>query len=125
MLHAQPSVRRGLLLVVLCCIVGCGQENTKPESAVLIVQAKKALADGDKESALEALAASIEADPSAWAYAMRARLYAESGKDDLAKTDVQAGLVIDKENAELKWIQQQLKRPVEKRFQDDELPTSK
>jgi Tfp pilus assembly protein PilF len=118
--------RSSIVLVVLAlCICGCDSGDFVPKSAALIVQAKEAVEQGDKEAALAALGKSIDAEPSSWAFAMRARLYAEAGEDEKADSDVQAGLKLDNENAELKWIQKELKRPVEKRFQSNELPTSK
>lgn len=54
-----------------------------------------ALAAGDKETAIKELDASIAAQPDAWAYFQRGRLFAEKGEDDKSLADCAAGLGLD------------------------------
>jgi Tfp pilus assembly protein PilF len=106
-----------LVLLLVGSMVGCGKEQEIPPAAMHIAAARTALRQGDKTAALRELGASIEIEPSVWAYALRAELYAESGRDDDALADCQAGLQLDADNAQIQWILQELKRPPSNRFQ--------
>ena len=97
-------------------VLGCSQEPSLDESATLFVEAKQALADGDKDKALELLTSSIEFRPDPWALCARARLYAETGEDENARADIEAGLELDAEHTDLLWLQKQLKKNPRSRF---------
>ena len=98
-------------------VAGCGAKRDGPKSAALIVSAKEAMAAGDSEGALKAVNEAIVVEPSAWAYALRAKIHAKAGSDAEARDDCEAGLKLDESNEELKWILDELERPVGERFQ--------
>jgi Tfp pilus assembly protein PilF len=79
--------------------------------------AQDALAKNDQETALKELTNSINAGPDPWAYYQRAKIYTEKGEDEKAKADCQAGLALDPEHVELKWLQGELAKPSQQRFQ--------
>jgi Tfp pilus assembly protein PilF len=102
----------------LLSIGGCGSSAPSTEKSYdHFVAAAKALETGDKETALTELSATIEKAPSDWAYFERARLLAESGREQEAAADVQKGLELAPQNANLKWLDAELKKPADKRFQ--------
>ena len=110
------SVVIGLLSLVL---LGCGGQK-KPElseSRNFLVEARRAIGSGDLAKALEALDASIKSEPSLWAHLDRAKIHATSGNDDSARADCKAVLGFDPENRDIPWIQKELKKSVDKRFQ--------
>ena len=112
----------GLTFVCL----GCGsEENTAPKSAEFIVEAREALEAGDQAKALQALDSSIDAEPTVWGYALRAKLYAETGRDTDAAADCEAGLQIDPSNQELMWIKAELEKPAAKRFKTESVTANK
>ena len=108
-----------LLAISLAVLGGCGGGGGVPPSSELIVQAREALAAGDRESARKILDQAVEADQSVWALAMRARMHAEDGDDAAATADCEAGLAVDQANFEIRWVLEELKKPTDKRFQDD------
>ena len=65
---------------------------------------------------MELLDASIAARPDPWAYLERAKLRAENDDDAAAKADVEAGLELDPEHADLLWLQKELKKSKRSRF---------
>ncbi len=97
-------------------VLGCSQEPSLDESATQFVEAKQALADGDKDKALELLTSSIEARPDPWALWERAKIYAENGADDDAQADIDAGLELDPEHSDLLWLQNEMKKRPTSRF---------
>ena len=106
-----------LLAVVVVLAAGCGYSEPKlDEAAMLFVEAKQALGDGDKEKAIELLSTSIDARPDPWALWERAKIYAEKGADDDAKADIKAGLELDPEHADLLWLQNEMKKRPTSRF---------
>lgn len=114
-----------LTATILFC-GGCGGDGDDvPASAALIVEARQAIDAGDTTKAMESLDASIAAEPTAWAYALRARVQAEAGSDDAALADCDAGLKLDETNEELMWIKSELRKPKEKRFQKEVMPSKK
>ena len=100
--------------------VGCGGGDGEiPLSAALIVEAQEAMDAGETTKAVEALDASIAAEPTIWAYAIRARIHAETGNDQAAEADCLAGLAMDETNEELAWVKRELKKPKDKRFKEE------
>ena len=107
-----------LLVAVLLSVGGCGGSSTSTEKSYdHFVAAAKALEAGDKETAFQELSATIEKSPSDWAYFERARIAAEQGRDQEAAADVQKGLELQPANANLKWLDAELKKPAAQRFQ--------
>lgn len=107
------------LLLLLVAAIGC-QGSRGPQlddSQEKFVAAQQALATGDTGKAMELLTASIEARPGPWAYYVRAKLYAEAADDANALADCGAGLELDPENSDLKWLRDEIKKPPGQRFQ--------
>jgi len=100
-------------------LLGCGgQEHSKTKEArSYFVEARRAIGSGDTAKALEALSASIESEPSSWAYIQRARINAESGNDQAVSEDCKSLLELDPKNRDVPWLEGELKKPKEKRFQ--------
>jgi hypothetical protein len=108
----------GFLAAVLLCAGGCGGgSSSASKSYDHFVAAATALETGDKETAFKELSATIEMSPSDWAYFERARLLAEQGRDAEATADVQRGLELQANNANLQWLAAELKKPANERFQ--------
>lgn len=110
----------GWALAAACLMVapGCGPKEQKLNPAAEhFVAARKALETGDKATALTELDAAIAAGPDVWMYVERAKLHADEGRDDQAKADVEAGLKLDAENGDLKWLDKELKKAKNRRFQ--------
>lgn len=105
----------GLFILLSLCF-GCSEKSVLDEAATNLVEAQKAIAEGDRVKAMELLDASIAAGPDTWSYYERARLHADNGDDAKAKSDIEAGLELDEEHSELLWLQKQLKKPKNKRF---------
>jgi hypothetical protein len=107
-----------MLLACLPAVVGCGEEGPKlSDSSTYLIEARRAYADGKLDDAITALNSSIEAGPSEWAHLERARIYAIQGKDAEAQADLTALATLSPENRDAPWIQGELKKPVDKRFQ--------
>jgi len=105
-------------LIVLAALVGCEAEKQELGSATdHFLAAQDALAKGDNEAALKELDASILAGPDSWAYYQRARLLTDKGEVEKALADCAAGLAIDPAHVELKWLQGELNKPADRRFQ--------
>lgn len=117
------SVCGGLVvawLALLPTFVGCGKGEPKLSSAsTYLIEARRAVGDGDLDGALKALDASIASQPNAWAYLERARIYATQGKDAEALADCEALLKLEPDNRDAPWIKGEVKKPVDKRFQGD------
>ena len=111
---------RLLLFLLSCMLLGCGSDGGGPRTAALITAANQALTAGDTTAAMTAVNEAIEIEPSVWAYAIRAELHARSGSDDLANSDIEAGLAMDEKNEKLVWIREELGRPVDQRFEEDQ-----
>ncbi|MCC6493568.1 MAG: hypothetical protein IT424_11170 [Pirellulales bacterium] len=88
-----------------------------PPSAQLLLDAKAALASGDNARALEALNASIDAQPTVWALVERARLNAKLGSDQAARDDCRQLRSLDPENRDAAWLEGELKKPAADRFE--------
>ena len=112
-----------LLIVTALFFTGC--EKPEVDSAgVHYLAALDALDAGNSELALTELDVSIELEPDAWAYFERARIHAKNESDDLAKRDIQAGLKLDPNNENLKWLKTELRKSKEKRFEHGDVPVS-
>ena len=114
------------LSLAVALMIGCGRKPILDEAAADLVGARQAVEEGDLSQAMELLDASIASRPNVWAYYERARLLAEAGDDDRAGDDIDAGLALDPEHAELLWLQKQLKKPKTARFKgrDGEPPAA-
>lgn len=112
--------RRVLLLLVVVTLISCGcNQEIEPDAQPAVQQflhAQELLSNGDQAGALDAFSASIEADPTAWAYVGRSRLYLEQGQDAAAIADCQAGLALEPANADLQWLLGEAKKPAKERF---------
>jgi tetratricopeptide (TPR) repeat protein len=109
----------GSAMVAALLSSGCGGASETPttEGYDHFVAAATALESGNKETALSELNASIDDNPTAWAYFERARLYLEKGQEQDAVADCQKGLELDPQSHQLKWLSAELKKPAPKRFQ--------
>lgn len=97
---------------------GCGGTSGDTSSATNhSVAAATAMAAGDKETALAELTAAINDNPSSWALFQRARIYVDQGKQAEAEADIQKGIEVDPNDADLKWLAAELKKPAAQRFQ--------
>ena len=111
--------QRGLaFLTLLAAIIGCGgsSEPNIPDSARLLLDAQKAIAAGDNAAALTALQASIDAEPTTWAYLERAKLNGKQGNDQAVEQDCVEILKLDPEHKDVAWIRAELKKPASARF---------
>ena len=119
--------QRGLaFLTLLAAIIGCGgsSEPNIPDSARLLLDAQKAIAAGDNAAALTALQASIDAEPTTWAYLERAKLNGKQGNDQAVEQDCVEILKLDPEHKDVAWIRAELKKPASARFPEGAEPPS-
>ena len=105
-----------ILLLSSIALLGCKGEAVLNEAAVGLIDARKAIEEGDSAKAIELLTASIESEPSPWSYYERAKLQAEDGDDKAATADIDAGLELDPEHSDLLWLQKQMKKSKSSRF---------
>src|SRR3954447_5476192 len=105
------KIRRKILLcLLLLSFTGCGGKPSSRKAYDHFIAAAKALETGDKETAFVELTASIDKDPSDWAYFERARLNLEKGQEDAAAADCQKGLEINPKDPNLLWLSGELKK---------------
>jgi hypothetical protein len=105
-------------LVGCFVVAGCAPpEQELGDATEHFLAAQDALAAGDSAQALVELTASIETQPDAWAYFQRARLLGKMEEDDRALADCRAGLALDAEHVQLRWLQSELRKPSSRRFQ--------
>ena len=98
-------------------MLGCDAgEQELGDATEHYLAAQQALAEGDNETALQELDASITLQPDPWAYYQRAQLYVDMKQDEKALADCDAGLQLDSSHIELKWLQGELKKPENRRF---------
>ena len=110
-------MKRLFLIVVASALAGCSQAAPETSAAnQKYLEASELIAQGDREAAVKALTESIDAGPTLWSYRARARLYAEMGQDDQARSDCEAGLKITPGDPDLLWIKGELAKPVAQRF---------
>jgi len=113
--HAITSVTAAAALA-LCAVAGCGKEAAIPsasEAGQLYIQAMKVRID-DEQQCLDLLAKSIEAAPTASAHFHRGWILAKRGALDEAADGVRQGLALEPENADLLWLDGELKKPPQK-----------
>ncbi len=119
----ERAARRRITLIVgvlfaACSLCGCASEEPPlADSAKTYIEAKELIAKGQKEEALAALDASIKDKPTFWALRDRAKLHAERGEDEAAREDCEAALTITPDDLDILWIQRELAKPKEQRFQ--------
>ena len=109
-----------LMCTALFASSGCSQQSAAPKlspSNLAIVEAQEAYQAGQLDVALERLEASIAAEPTIWALRLRARIRAEQGEDAGAKSDCEAALQLAPDDPDVLWIQGELAKPADKRFQ--------
>lgn len=105
-------------LMMPLALLGCGSgEPDLSDGVEHFLAAQEALSSGDTEMALKELTLSIQLEPDGWAYYQRAKIYSEMGKDKEATADCEAGLKLDPDHAELKWLLAELHKPTDRRFQ--------
>jgi len=111
-----------LVWVALGCLVcGCGpKEEPLSDAKQHYLAANEAIQAGDTDKALEELTKSIEIEPDVWSYYHRAKLYEEKGETKKALADCEAGLAIDSDHAQLKWLEKEIKKPKRERFRGNQ-----
>lgn len=116
------NIKRNQRVHWLWCLLlacgGCGSEEQQLGDATEhYLAAQEALAHDDVDLALSELDASLTLQPDAWAYYQRARLLVDKGQVEKAIADCKAGLQLDEQHVELKWLQGELDKPEGRRFQ--------
>lgn len=106
-------------------VTGCGGEKFEHDDVEKLFIAALDARPNDKEKCVKLLTQVIEQRPMDAAYFHRAWIYAEQGKIDEAKADVAAGLQLQPENGDLKWLDGELKKPAAKRSFDMPPSTTK
>jgi tetratricopeptide (TPR) repeat protein len=120
---SKPAARRRIkliprLLFTACFLCGCASEEPPlADSTQKYIEAKELIDKGQKDEALAALNASIEDNPTLWALRDRARIYAEQGNDEAARKDIEAALEASPDDVDVLWIQGELAKPTDRRFQ--------
>lgn len=108
----------GALLMLIAVTIGCGDDVPKVSDAnKLFIEASKLIGEGQKEAAIEKLNESIAAEPLLWSYRERAKLFIETGKDDAAVKDIDAGLQLAPDDPDLRWLKGEIAKPAAQRFQ--------
>jgi Tfp pilus assembly protein PilF len=117
----MPCLLLGILLVsqVSCSRTTSPDGSTfqHDQAATLFLEAMK-VRSTDPEQAMTLLTQSLDSRPSYNAYYHRAWLLALKGEDDKARQDIEAGLKLEPENAELKWLAGELSKPTAQRKLD-------
>jgi Tfp pilus assembly protein PilF len=108
---------------LLSLLAGCGgsqpdgSQFQHDEAAKLFLQAMQ-IRETDQARSLVLLNQSIEARPSHNAYYHRAWIFALRGEDQKASADVEAGLKLEPESKDLKWLEAELRKPPQERKLD-------
>ena len=104
-------------MLALLFTAGCNRGPKFDETTKLMMAAHEAEVAGDKQLAVDKVseAIALKSDDFAMLF-RRAKLYAELGKDEEAKADLDECEKLDPEHQDLKWIRSELKKPVEQRF---------
>jgi Tfp pilus assembly protein PilF len=104
---------------LLVSLTACGKrpDTEVSESGRYLIEARQAIGDGNTAKALATLTESIKSEPNTWAYLERAKLYAKQGSDQAAADDCKEVLKLDPENRDVAWLQGELRKAKEKRFQ--------
>lgn len=113
-----------LLILLSLSVMGCGGNKAKDGSAfqhdkaqTLFIEAIRARPT-DQAKALELLTQSIDTKPTYNAYYHRAWLYALKKDDAKANEDIKAGLALEPDSTDLKWLEGEMKKPADKRKLD-------
>lgn len=118
----NSRVRRGCfssaIVLMLAFVLGCSGRSGPAEKPAVqhFLAAQEAIAAGDTAAAKESLDASIAASPTSWALFERAKLLAESDDNDAAFADCDAGLELNPDSTDFKWLRSELKKPAKDRF---------
>ena len=119
------STQRAVVLGLLSLIAaGCGGGSAKDGSAFQHDKAAKLFLDAmkvratDQDQALELLNQSIDARPAYNTHFHRAWIYALRGEDAKAIEDINAGLSLEPESKDLKWLDGEMKKPAKQRKLD-------
>lgn len=109
----------GLLMVTLGCrdAQRDGSAFQHDQAAKLFLEAMK-IRGTDQAGAIALLDQSLAARPSYNAYFHRGWLHALQGNDELAQSDVKAGLELEPESKELEWLAGELQKPANQRKLD-------
>ena len=118
MFKFQRSAAICLLAGNLLILSGC-QGDKLEASTEYWLQAETALENGDKGAAIELLTEAIDAGAGNLAIIKRGKLYAELGKDDLARQDCQTVLASEPDSTDANWLMKELDKSSEQRFQGD------
>lgn len=103
--------------VLSCILIGC-QSKTKMERAGdVFIQATQAAAEGRTDEAIELFGKSLDIEPKPYTYLERARLYVKKENIEAAIADCQAGLQLDANHRDLKWLLGECQKPPQQRFQ--------
>jgi len=120
----QPSLARRILAFGLSVLIlGCGDaprdgsQFQHDKAAKLFLEAMK-IRGTDQAGAIALLNQSLEARPSYNAYFHRGWLHALRGDEELAQSDVKAGLELEPESKELEWLAGELQKPANQRKLD-------
>lgn len=109
-----PAAAAAILLLPLA---GCGEKHSEvKKSNELLIEARQAIVSGDTAKAIEALNASIEAQPNTWALFELAQLQLKEGDEQAALASCVQGLELDSESADILWLKGEIEKPAEKRF---------
>jgi lipoprotein NlpI len=114
MITGASKVQIPTICIIALVVAGC----TAPEEEAIneYFAAQEAITSGDTETALALLTKSIEEKPTAYALYDRAKLYADAGDAASAIADCEAGLAIEPEHDDLKWLLAECKKPPQQRF---------
>ena len=105
------------VFVILIASTGCESKSEPERAGDLFVQAMEASVDGNLDQAIDLFSQSLEVKPQPYAYLERAKLYLKKDQADLAIADCEAGLALDSEHRDLKWLLGECKKPKDQRFQ--------
>ncbi|MCA9215397.1 MAG: hypothetical protein KDB27_20170 [Planctomycetales bacterium] len=106
-------------------MIGCvAQPPELDDAGTHFLNAKDAIEAGDDATALDELNKSIAVREDVWSYLERAQLYAKTGDDEKATADIEKGLSLDPNNRQLEWLQKEMTRSKEDRFQQNPPPSN-
>jgi predicted Zn-dependent protease len=114
----NQAVEIGWMLAAMgvCLAAGCADRHAPDGADVYFGDAHKAFAAGELERALGLVSKSIDEKPTAWAYALRAKIHVENKDFAKAQEDAKRGLALEPENRELKWLAAELNKPPSQQF---------
>lgn len=120
---ARPGTRQGraigaVTIVAAGFLLGCGEaEYQPPEQDRVFFMAQAALAEGNREKALELYSQSLATHPTPYGYMARAKVQLDLGDEGAATKDCESGLQLDPEDGDLLWLRGEIKKPAAQRFQ--------